>query len=83
MRSHGDAACNHAETVETLPTEMVSKDVEHCGMLYHQVAVKVGCPKDDGMLACLKTKKAKTLAMAAPFIGPSSPDREHMSTYNK
>uniref|UniRef100_A0A671YYC4 Carboxylic ester hydrolase n=1 Tax=Sparus aurata TaxID=8175 RepID=A0A671YYC4_SPAAU len=39
-----------------------------------QVAVKVGCPTDDRMVACLKSTDVKTLVMAAPSMEKGSPD---------
>ncbi|KAM8744215.1 bile salt-activated lipase-like [Acanthopagrus schlegelii] len=39
-----------------------------------QVAVKVGCPTDDRMVACLKSTDVKTLVMAAPRVEQGSPD---------
>ncbi|XP_076025622.1 bile salt-activated lipase-like [Genypterus blacodes] len=39
-----------------------------------QVALKVGCPTDNTMAACLKSTDAKALTMAAPPIQPGSPD---------
>ncbi|XP_073334200.1 bile salt-activated lipase-like [Pagrus major] len=39
-----------------------------------QVAVKVGCPTDDRMVACLKSTDVKTLVMAAPSVGQGTPD---------
>ncbi|GAA6216062.1 bile salt-activated lipase-like [Lates japonicus] len=39
-----------------------------------EVAVKVGCPTDDRMVACLKSADAGTLTMASPRIQQGSPD---------
>ncbi|XP_018548600.2 LOW QUALITY PROTEIN: bile salt-activated lipase-like [Lates calcarifer] len=39
-----------------------------------EVAVKVGCPTDDRMVACLKSTDAGTLTMASPRIQQGSPD---------
>ncbi|XP_059894304.1 bile salt-activated lipase-like [Gadus macrocephalus] len=40
-----------------------------------EVAVKVGCPTDDKMVACLKSVSAKKLVMAAPLFVSGSPDK--------
>ncbi|XP_051269111.1 bile salt-activated lipase-like [Dicentrarchus labrax] len=39
-----------------------------------EVAVKVGCPTDDRMVACLKSTDAVTLTMAVPSRPQGSPD---------
>uniref|UniRef100_A0A3B4XPL9 Carboxylic ester hydrolase n=1 Tax=Seriola lalandi dorsalis TaxID=1841481 RepID=A0A3B4XPL9_SERLL len=39
-----------------------------------EVAVNVGCPTDDRMVACLKSTDAETLTMAFPRIQQGSPD---------
>ncbi|XP_049909042.1 bile salt-activated lipase-like isoform X1 [Epinephelus moara] len=39
-----------------------------------EVAVNVGCPTDDRMVACLKSTDAKNLTMAAPRVKFGTPD---------
>ncbi|KAK0142537.1 Bile salt-activated lipase [Merluccius polli] len=45
-----------------------------------EVAVKVGCPTDDKMVACLKSVSAKKLVMASPLITQGSPDKPAVNT---
>uniref|UniRef100_A0A673CN51 Carboxylic ester hydrolase n=2 Tax=Sphaeramia orbicularis TaxID=375764 RepID=A0A673CN51_9TELE len=39
-----------------------------------EVAAKLGCPTDDGMIACLRSTDPRNLTMAAPRIEQGSPD---------
>ncbi|CAN9504826.1 unnamed protein product [Ophioblennius macclurei] len=44
-----------------------------------EVAEKVGCPTDDRMASCLRSKDPETLTMAGPLIQPGTPDNPTMN----